>query len=404
MYARVHNITNVGGRKKYVKEKDNREEVVGFYQTASDDFWKMLARENQEQFKRSINSKNKKFKASEAREIVFGLPPYADDDTTARILATKVKLKFGVECIVAIHKKWTRNETGEKILNVHAHIIFSERTLLQEPIHVEEKRAARNYYYDEKGRQCKKTEAVKVTKKGTITQEAHTRYFSNKMNFFNFKTLEPLINDFSKQFSMEKFDIEKHFPQRKIGKNNPKEKVLLEYNKLVKEMNLFFDEHASEGSEQPLKKVFCEKFNVTQRFGVNRIEEIRSFFENFKRSLERSEERLSESEIESLYSDLKVLQTEEKEIETDIQMTGFVLDANGNDFVETLQARAYQNTIEDKYNVFLDNALLEYLKEKLQEIKESIKNILSTLKKSGAEVPQEQNKEFAQNNKTEQEL
>ena len=48
----------------------------------------------------------------------------------------------------------------------------------------EEKRALRTYYYDSTGHKCKKSEAVKVVKKGTILQKGTTRYFSDKNEHF----------------------------------------------------------------------------------------------------------------------------------------------------------------------------------------------------------------------------
>lgn len=391
MYARVHNITNIAGRANYVKNKKNREEVVGFYNTANDDFWKLLARENQEQFRRSSNVKRKNAKASEAREVVVGLPAYINDQPSAEVLASQVKNTLGVECMVAIHRKYGRDEQGNKVLNVHAHIIFAERTLLDKPIELEEKRAPRTYYYDAKGKQCKKADAVKVTPKGTITQEAYTRYFSNKKSFYSlnsFKKLEPLLNQFQKQFDLQTFDIEKHFPQYKIGNNNPKEKCIREYNKLVKEMNAYFDKLDSQGSERPAKQIFCEKYAITKRFGVNRADEVRNLFEQFRRTKEQPQEIISKQEIKELQADLIVLKQEEKELTADINKVEFVLQTKPDDFVGNLQARAYRNTIEEKYNFLLDNALLRHLKDKLKEVRQSIAAIVKKLKTVSA-VPEQ---------------
>lgn len=382
MYARVHNITNVGGRENYVKNKKDREEVVGFYNSASDDFWKLLAKENQEQFLRSTNVKRPGAKASEAREIIFGLPSYVSGEAAAKYLADTVKREIGMECIVAIHKKHTRNDKGEKVLNVHAHIIFAERELLPAPIHYEEKRAERNYYYNAAGKQCKKSEAVKVTKKGTITQEEHTRYFSNKKNFYNRKALEPLIDSFVKQFDFEKFDVERHFSQRHIGKNNPKEKFIKEYNELVKEMNSYFDKLDSERSDEaPAKEIFCEKFSVPQRFGINHIEEVKAFFEQFKDEIEYSEP------AEVLLSELQVLRSEVAELEEDLHKTMFVLQTPADDFVNRKVANIYRHELQTKYNFFIDNHFLNYLKEKYFEVKNNITNIIEKLKKLKIDVP-----------------
>lgn len=372
MYARVHNITNVGGRINYVKNKENREEVVGFCSTASEDFWRLLAQENQEQFLRSTNAKRKNSKASEAREIVVGLPKYAADQDAAAMLAEQVKQKLGVDCIVAIHKKSKPNDAGEKVLNVHAHIILAERTLLDEPMQVEEKRAPRTYYYDAAGKKCKKENAVKVVPKGTITQEACIRFFSDKLNFFNLKTFEPLLNDFARQFNFQKFDATKHFPQKKIGQNNPKEDFVREYNDLVKEMNSFFDDQDAGSSGRPAKEEFCEKYSVPQRFSVYQTATVREKFEEYRRSFEVP--------VGVLQSELQQLRTLEAEVAKDIEQATYVLSPIvPGDFAGAQVSKIYQRNLEEKYSCRVDKGLLGYLQELLAEIRASITAIFAAL-------------------------
>lgn len=365
MYRRVTNITNVGGRANYIRNKENREEVVGFFDTASDGFWKLLARENQEQFRRNSNSKRADAKASEARELVVGLPSYAADEATAQFLAQQFKNKLGVECMVAIHKKYTRNDKGEKVLNVHAHIIHADRRRLEEPIRIEEKRAGRTYYYDEHGKQCAKAKAVKVTRKGSITQEACVRNFSDKLNFFDFRNYDPFLEPFAKQFSFQKFDITKQFPQKKIGQHNPKERFIREYNELVKEMNVFFNVLDSEGSARPAKETFCEKFSVPARFSVRQTEDVRKKFRAFQREKEVSEEELR--------FELRKYEAAEKELAQDIQKTETVLKTpEPMDFVAAKVANAYRSDLEEKYHRPINNRFLAYLKEKYREVKTAI--------------------------------
>ena len=94
MFNRVVNITNLGGRKRYVKDSKTSEELVGYHQTQGDEFWQLLAKENQEQFKRSLNSMDRMKRASEAREIIVGLPGYVVGDDSAETLAMTVKSKM----------------------------------------------------------------------------------------------------------------------------------------------------------------------------------------------------------------------------------------------------------------------------------------------------------------------
>lgn len=362
MYKRVTNITNVGGRANYVKNKENREEVVGFCDTAPAGFWSLLAKENQEQFLRNDHSKRAGARASEARELVVGLPSYADDQHAAELLAQQFKTKLGVECIVAIHKKYKLNEKGERVLNLHAHIIHADRLQLEEPIRIEEKRADRNYYYDANGKKCKKADAVKVTLKGSITQEACVRHFSNKLNFFDFKNYEPFLAAFETQFGFQKFDGAKHFPQKKIGQNNPKEHFIRTYNELVKEMNSFFDVLDSEGSVRPAKEIFCEEFSVPAQFSVYQTDDIRAKFEAFRREKEMSEEELR--------TELRKYEAAEKVLSADIEKARAVLQAPAQgDFVKEKVAKIQRAELEEKYHRPVDKRFLAYLKEKLAEIR-----------------------------------
>lgn len=397
MYARVTSLTNVGGRINYVKNKKNREEVVGFCNSASEEFWKMIAKENQEQFSRSTNSKRPGAKCSEGREIVIGLPNYFNDFTAAKQLQIAVKTKLGVECVVAIHQKQTVNKDGERVLNTHAHIILAERTLLDEPIVTEEKRASRTYYYNEKGKQCKKSEAVKCTLKGEITQEACVRYFSNKINFHNLKNLEPFINSLTKQFKWEKFDLRNHFPQRKIGKNNPKEKYFKEYNELVKQLNEFFDKHknigdgsASEPSELTPKEFFCQKYEISQRFGINKIDFVKECFADYKKTFEEKKHTLSPVEELQLRAELKDYIRIEEEIREDIKKAETVLqDFNSSDFIKNRVANIYKNDLEEKYFVVINKSFIARLKIKLEEVRKNINALIEKLKltKNAPDMP-----------------
>ena len=168
-YLDSRKLTNVKGRIKYITNKDKQENIVDYFNTADNEFWKMLAKENQERH-RQVKAGGK---CCEARELIIGIPQKAT--ITAEQICDTFKNKYGVECSCAIHQN---NKKG--ITNKHCHLIFSERKKLSVPEIVEEKRAARTYYYDEKGNKCKKAEAVKTVKKGTIIQKGSTRYFSDK--------------------------------------------------------------------------------------------------------------------------------------------------------------------------------------------------------------------------------
>ena len=226
-YLDSRKLTNVKGRIKYITNKDKQENIVDYFYTADNEFWKMLAKENQERH-RQVKAGGK---CCEARELIIGIPQNAT--ITAKQLCDTFKNKYGVECSCAIHQN---NKEG--IINKHCHLIFSERVKLDVPEIVAEKRAARTYYYDEKGSKCKKTEAVKTVKKGTILQKASTRYFSDKNE--HFKT-QKFIYECKELFLKNLLQIDwslraekqnKELSEKHIGKNNPKAEYIKQNNKL----------------------------------------------------------------------------------------------------------------------------------------------------------------------------
>lgn len=226
-YLDSRKLTNIKGRIKYITNKDKQENIVDYFNTADNEFWKMLAKENQERH-RQVKAGGK---CCEARELIIGIPQ--NTTITAEQICNTFKNKYGVECSCAIHQN---NKEG--IINKHCHLIFSERVKLDIPVIVAEKRAARTYYYDEKGNKCKKDEAVKTVKKGTILQKGSTRYFSDKNE--HFKT-QKFIYECKELFLKNLLQIDwslraekqnKELSEKHIGKNNPKAEYIKQNNKL----------------------------------------------------------------------------------------------------------------------------------------------------------------------------
>ena len=226
-YLDSRKLTNVKGRIKYITNKDKQENIVDYFNTAYNEFWKILAKENQQRH-REVKAGGK---CCEARELIIGIPQKAT--ITAEQICDSFKNKYGVECSCAIHQN---NKEG--IINKHCHLIFSERIKLDVPEKVEEKRASRTYYYDEKGKKCKKAEAVKTVKKGTILQKGSTRYFSDKNE--HFKT-QKFIYECKELFLKNLLQIDwslraekqnKELSEKHIGKNNPKAEYIKQNNKL----------------------------------------------------------------------------------------------------------------------------------------------------------------------------
>lgn len=226
-YLSSRKLTNVKGRIKYITNKDKQENIVDYFDTADNNFWKILAKENQERH-REVKAGGK---CCEARELIIGIPQNAT--ITAQQVCDTFKNKYGVECSCAIHQN---NKRG--IINKHCHLIFSERKKLDTPEIVEEKRAARTYYYDKKGKKCKKSEAVKTVKKGTILQKGLTRYFSDKNEYFKtqkfvYDCKELLLKNLLQiDWSLRAEKQNKELSERHIGKNNPKAEYIKQNNKL----------------------------------------------------------------------------------------------------------------------------------------------------------------------------
>lgn len=222
-------LTNVKGRLKYISDEGRQENIIDYYNSTDDEFWKLLAKENQVRHK-EVNARGK---CCEARELIIGLPQ--ELDITAKQLCDVFKSKYNVECSCAIHQN---NKKG--VINKHCHLIFSERKKLAEPKIVEEKRASRNYYYDEKGMKCRKDDAVKVVKKGDLIQKGSIRYFSDKDDFFKsqkfvYDCKELFLNNiFRLNWSLQSEKANKDFSQKHIGKNNPKEEYIKQNNALKK--------------------------------------------------------------------------------------------------------------------------------------------------------------------------
>lgn len=226
-YLNSRKLTNVKGRIKYITNEKKQENIVDYYNTTDNNFWRMLAKENQQRH-REVNAGGK---CCESRELIIGIPK--DSKVTAKEICEIFKEKYQVECTCAIHQN---NKNG--VINRHCHLIFSERLKLNKPEITEEKRATRNYYYDEKGNKCKKADAVKIVKKGTILQKKAVRNFTEKNEYFKsqkfiYECKEIFLKDLLKiEWSLDSEKRNKELSEKHIGKNNPKEIYIKQNNHL----------------------------------------------------------------------------------------------------------------------------------------------------------------------------
>lgn len=229
-YLSSRKLSNVKGRINYITNERKQENIVDYYNTTDNEFWKMLASENRARHK-EVNAGGK---CCEAREFIIGIPQ--DSNITAQQMCNIFKNKFKVECTCAIHQN-----NKNRVVNRHCHLIFSERRKLEQPEIVEEKRATRTYYYDSKGNKCKKADAVKVVKKGDILKKSKTRYFTDKNDFFKSQKFVYdckelfLKNTLNLEWSFESEKRDKELSEKHIGKNNPNEEYI-KYNNELKAM------------------------------------------------------------------------------------------------------------------------------------------------------------------------
>ena len=138
-FIQMSKLSNVKGRISYITSHAKQENLYATYRTADNEFWSNLARESQQEFKRS----GTEGKCIEARELIIALPESFPDlynpDKLLRLFTDCFKEKHNVECISALHH-------NKRKTNYHIHLIFSESELLPEPV---EKIASRIIFYDE---------------------------------------------------------------------------------------------------------------------------------------------------------------------------------------------------------------------------------------------------------------
>lgn len=226
-YLSSRKLTNVKGRINYITNDKKQENIIDYHNTTDSNFWRMLAKESQQRHK-EVSAGGK---CCESRELIIGIPQ--DSRVTAKEICDAFKEKYKVECTCAIHQN---NKKG--VVNRHCHLIFSERQKLNEPEVIEERKAARTYYYNEKGQKCKKADAVKIVRKGTILQKGGIRNFTDKNEYFKsqkfvYECKEIFLkNMLNIEWSLESEKRNKELSEKHIGKNNPKESYIKQNNHL----------------------------------------------------------------------------------------------------------------------------------------------------------------------------
>lgn len=355
-YLSSRKLVNVIGRIKYITNEKKQENIIDFHNTTDNDFWRMLARENRKRHK-EVNARGK---CCEARELIIGIPQ--EYEITAQQLCEIFKNRFKVDCVCAIHQNKKKG-----VINKHCHLIFSEREKLKEPIIQEEKRATRNYYYDKKGHKCKKSEAVKIVKKGTILQKKEEKFFSNKNDFFKtqdfvYKCKELFLrNTFNLEWSYEGEKRNKQLSEKHIGKNNPKEDYIKRNNELksiVKNVcnasDFIFNQEKGTMLEE-----FKNGYNIENFFAPNYEENANKVF-GFVQEVQSVYKTRVKNEVKfhnSVNQDVQFLQKE--------------------DYIyEPIQEQII-NDYEVQSKTRKKGKVIEFLKEKLESMLERIKKLIS---------------------------
>lgn len=147
VYARQTALHNVGGRLDYIRSTQRQENLLGYFDGAAEQlqgqYWETMAQESQLSFSQHGGHTRK---AVEGRELVIKLPNSLLDSLTPEqvcsTLATSFEQAYHRPAAVALHYNKIKS-------NLHAHLVYSERELLTEPI---VKVAPRNLFFDEEGK------------------------------------------------------------------------------------------------------------------------------------------------------------------------------------------------------------------------------------------------------------
>ena len=248
-FIQMSKLPNVKGRISYITSPQRQEHLYATCHTTDPSFWENLAREGQQEFKRS----GAKGTCIEARELVIALPEVYtqfDPDTVLKEFTEAFRSRYGVECVSALHH-------NKRKTNYHIHLIFSERTLLPDP---EVKIATRSVFFDETGKRVRTKKEVTgedgklragctVFKKGEI-YESHM--FSIKDDRYK---SEPFLQEAKEIYTdlinsrlsdpaqhLKVFDPNGvYLPTKKIGKNNPREAEIKADNAARQEWNRMAD-------------------------------------------------------------------------------------------------------------------------------------------------------------------
>ena len=244
-FIQMSKLPNVKGRISYITSHARQENLYATYQTADNAFWSNLAKESQQEFKRSGTDG----KCIEARELIIALPEVYTQYEPQQVLedfTEEFRRRYGVECVSALHH-------NKRKTNYHIHLIFSERKLLPEP---DVKIATRSVFFDESGKRVRTKKEITgedgqirkgctVIPKGGIYEQ---HLFTTKAEQFKSDGfLRDIKEIYTSLINRHISDPEQHLkvfnpdsiylPTKKIGKNNPKAEEMRADNAARQEWN-----------------------------------------------------------------------------------------------------------------------------------------------------------------------
>ncbi len=257
-FIQMSKLSNVKGRISYITNHARQENLYATYHTTSPAFWSELARESQQEFKRSCSDG----KCIEARELIIALPERFTEYHEQLLLENFTETfhnRYGVECVSALHH-------NKRKTNYHIHLIFSERKPLDDPLI---KVASRNIFLDEIGKRVRTKKEITdengeirkgctIIKKGEIYEK---HLFTKKDEQFKSKDFlrqvkevyTDLINRYipDPEQQLKIFDNNSvYLPTKKIGKNNPRADEIKADNDARQEWNRTADLALISGIEE----------------------------------------------------------------------------------------------------------------------------------------------------------
>ena len=196
-----------------------------------------------------------------------------DHDYLLKRMVDGFKERYSVECFAALHH-------NKRKTNLHIHMIFAERKLLEHPI---EKVATRNMFYDEQDRHVRTKKEIldgvgnirngcKIIKKGEVYER---KIFTIKDGRFKQETFldeaKVFYTDLINQMVLDDKDrlsiFDKNGPYlatKKVGKNNPKAEEIKADNEIRMEWNRAVDRAIVSGVSET-EIVELKKTEITDR-------------------------------------------------------------------------------------------------------------------------------------------